>query len=117
MYETKDTTRMKRYGTEQGKDLMQENIWPNLPVPWKQFRGNLYFGKGFYSRGQRAKRTCLHVHLAALCAGGTRLAPTEVERRPAARGAVCQRHTVSADRSEAKTKYPAALLRCKFDAP
>ena len=32
-------------------------------------------------------------------------------------GAVCQRHTFSADRSEAKTKYPAALLRCKFDAP
>ena len=54
----------------------------------------------FHSRGQRAKRTCLHVHLAALCAGGTRLAPTEVERRPAAR-----------------VKYPAALLRCKFDAP
>lgn len=26
MYETKDTTRMKRYGTEQGKDLMQENF-------------------------------------------------------------------------------------------
>ncbi len=70
-----------------------------------------------HSRGQRAKRTCLHVHLAALCAGGTRLAPTEVERRPAARDAVCQRHTVSADRSEAKTRYPAALLRCKFDAP
>ena len=34
---------------------------------------------------QRARRTCLHVHLAVLCAGGTRLAPTEVERRPAAR--------------------------------
>ena len=69
-----------------------------------------------YSRGQRAKRTCLHVHLAVLCAGGTRLAPTGTKCRPAARGAVCQWHTVSADRSGAKTKYPAALLRCKFDA-
>lgn len=39
----------------------------------------------FYFRRQRARRTCLHVHLAVLCAGGTRLAPTEVERRPAAR--------------------------------
>ena len=39
----------------------------------------------FYSREQRAKRTCLHVHLAVLCADGTRLAPTEVERRLAAR--------------------------------
>ena len=55
----------------------------------------------FYSREQRAKRTCLHVHLAVLCAGGTRLAPIEVKRRPAARGAVCQWHTFSADRSEA----------------
>ena len=34
---------------------------------------------------QRAKGTCLHVHFAVLCAGSTRLAPTEVERRPAAR--------------------------------
>ena len=34
---------------------------------------------------QRAEGTCLHVHLAVLCAGSTRLAPTEVERRPAAR--------------------------------
>ncbi len=40
----------------------------------------------FYFCGQRAKRTCVHVHLAVLCAGGTRLAPTEVERRPAAAG-------------------------------
>ena len=39
----------------------------------------------FYSRGQRAKRTYSHVHLAVLCASGTRLAPTGVERRPAAR--------------------------------
>ncbi len=31
-------------------------------------------------------------------------------------GAVCRWHTVSADRSEAKTKYPADLQRCKFDA-
>ena len=37
----------------------------------------------FYSREQRAKRTCLHVHLA----------------------------------TAARVKYPAALLRCKFDAP
>ena len=36
-----------------------------------------------YSRGQRAKRTCLHVHLA----------------------------------TAARVKYPAALLRYKFDAP
>ena len=28
-----------------------------------------------------------------------------------------EQHMFSADRSEAKTKYPAALLRCKFDAP
>ena len=38
-----------------------------------------------YFRGQRAKRTCWHVHLAVLCASGTCLAPTEVEHRPAAR--------------------------------
>ena len=37
----------------------------------------------FYSCQQRTKWTCLHVRLAVLCAGGTRLAPTEVERRPA----------------------------------
>ena len=29
----------------------------------------------FYSREQRAKRTCKHVRLAVLYAGGTRLAP------------------------------------------
>ncbi len=39
---------------------------------------------GFYFCEQRAKRTCLHVHLAVLCASGTRLAPTGAERRPAA---------------------------------
>ena len=44
-----------------------------------------FLSLSFYSREQRAKRTCLHVHLAVLCAGGTRLAPTEVKRRPAAR--------------------------------
>ena len=37
----------------------------------------------FYSREQRAKRTCLHVHLA----------------------------------TAARVKYPAALLRSKFDTP
>ena len=31
------------------------------------------------------KRTCLHIHLAVLCAGGTRLALTKVGRRPAAK--------------------------------
>ena len=45
-------------------------------------------------------RTCLHVHLAVLCAGGTRLAPTETKCRPAAR-----------------VKNLAALLRYKFDVP
>ena len=48
------------------------------------FTGFIYF------REQRAKRTCLHVHLAVLCASGTRLAPTEVERKLAARGAVAK---------------------------
>ena len=37
----------------------------------------------FYFRRQRARRTCLHVHLA----------------------------------TAARVKYPAAWLRCKFDAP
>jgi len=32
-------------------------------------------------------------------------------------GVVCRWHTVNADRSGAKTKNPAALLRYKFDAP
>ncbi len=50
--------------------------------------GNILLQNGrFYglidSREQRAKRTCLHVHLA----------------------------------TAARVKYPAALLRCKFDAP
>ena len=54
----------------------------------------------------------MHVHLAALCASGTRLAPTAAERRPL----FASGNTLSADRSEAKTKYPAALLRCKFEA-
>ena len=40
-------------------------------------------GELFYSREQRAKRTCLHVHLA----------------------------------TAARVKYPAALLRCKFECP
>ena len=30
-----------------------------------------------YSRKQRARRTCLHVRLAVLCTGGTRLTPIE----------------------------------------
>ena len=33
---------------------------------------------------QADMRTCWHAHLAVLCASGMRLAPTEVERRPAA---------------------------------
>ena len=43
----------------------------------------MVFATPLYSREQRAKRTCLHVHLA----------------------------------TAARVKYPAALLRCKFDAP
>ncbi len=71
----------------------------------------------------------MHVHLAALCASGTRLAPTAAERRPLfasgtrlaptaaeRRPLFASGNTLSADRSEAKTKYPAALLRCKFEA-
>ncbi len=55
-----------------------KGFWVPIPL---LFRTSV----SFYSCEQRAKRTCLRVHLAVLCAGGTRLAPTEVERRPAAR--------------------------------
>ena len=54
----------------------------------------------FNSREQRAKWACLHAHLAT-----------------AARGAKRWWRMTSTDRSEAKTKYPAALQRYKFDAP
>ena len=52
-----------------------------LEAAWVPIVGDNYIY--IYSRGQRAKRTCLHVHLA----------------------------------TAARVKYPAALLRCKFDAP
>ena len=42
----------------------------------------------FCSREQRAKQTCLHVHLAVLCTSGTRLAPTKTECR-IPRGTLC----------------------------
>ena len=57
---------------------------PGTFIVYPEFWG-LYIFNIFYFRGQRAKRTCWHVHLAVLCAGGTRLAPTETKCRPAAR--------------------------------
>ena len=65
-----------------------ETPFDGLPADQGAFSGVwriVFTVRYFYSREQRAKRTCWHVHLAVLCAGGTRLAPTEVERRPAVR--------------------------------